>query len=86
MASNQESDIFLKSFHGSSNKMENEDSTNVDIEEQESKYKWILRKNTHEDILQWLRDKNLGNIISNMVMKWGSTLYYCLSSSSTSCF
>ena len=74
MASNQESDIFLKSFHGSSNKMENEDSTNVDIEEQESKYKWILRKNTHEDILQWLRDKNLGNIISNMVMKWGSTL------------
>ena len=54
--------------------MENEDSTNVDIEEQESKYKWILRKNTHEDILQWLRDKNLGNIISNMVMKWGSTL------------
>ena len=76
MASNQESDIFLKSFHGSSNKMENEDSTNVDIEEQESKYKWILRKNTHEDILQWLRDKNLGNITSNMVIKWGSTLTY----------
>ena len=74
MASNQESDIFLKSFHGSSNKMENEDSTNVDIEERESKYKRILRENSHEDILQWLRDKNLGNITSNMVMKWGSTL------------
>ena len=71
MASNQESDIFLKSFHGSSNKMENEDSTNVDIEERESKYKRILRENSHEDILQWLRDKTLGNITSNMVINWG---------------
>ena len=71
MASNQESDIFLKSFHGSSNKMESEDSTNLDIEERESKYKEILGKQSHEDIFQWLRDKNLGNITSNLVMKWG---------------
>ena len=49
--------------------MENEDSTNLDIEEQESKYKEILRKHSHEDILQWLRDKNLGNITSNIVLK-----------------
>ena len=69
MASNQESDIFLKSFHGSSNKMENEDSTNLDIEERATRYKEILGKHSHEDILQWLRDKNLGNITSNIVMK-----------------
>ena len=69
MASNQESDIFLKSFHGSSNKMENEDSTNLDIEERATRYKEILGKHSHEDILQWLRDKNLGNIASNIVMK-----------------
>ena len=75
MASNQESDIFLKSFHGSSNKMENENSTNLDIEVQESKHKEVLRKHSHEDILQWLRDKNLGNITSNIVMK-GTYSYF----------
>ena len=68
MPSNQESDIFLKSFHGSSNRMEDEDSTNLDIEERASQYKEILRKHSHEDILQWLRDKNLGNITSNLVI------------------
>ena len=49
--------------------MENEDSTNLDIEGRESKYKEILRNHSHEDILEWLRDKNLGNITSNIVMK-----------------
>ena len=74
MASNKETDIFLKSFHGSSNKMENEDSTNLDIEERATRYKEILGKHSHEDILQWLRDKNLGNIASNIVMKSCYTL------------
>ena len=57
-----ESDIFLKDFHGSSGKMKNEDSSNVDIEGRELVYKDILREHSHADILQWLRDKNLGNI------------------------
>ena len=47
--------------------MENEDST-LDIEERASQYKEILRKHSHEDILQWLRDKNLGIITSNLVI------------------
>ena len=69
MTSNQESDIFLKSFHGSSSQMENEDSTNLDIEGLASNYKDFLRKHSHEDILKWLSDKHLGNITIDMVME-----------------
>ena len=69
MASNPESHIFLKSFHGSSDKMKKEDSSNLDIEGRESIYKDILREHSHEDILRWLSDKNLGNIEGNIFIK-----------------
>ena len=69
MVSNPESDIFLNSFHGSSDKMKNEDSSNLDIEGRESIYKDILREHSHEDILRWLSDKNLGNIEGNIFIK-----------------
>ena len=69
MASDPESKNFLKSFHGSSDKMKNEDSSNLDIEGQESIYKDILREHSHEDILRWLGDKNLGNIEGNIILQ-----------------
>ena len=69
MVSNPESDIFLKCFDGSSDKMKKEDSSNLDIEGRESIYKDILREHSHEDILRWLSDKNLGNIEGNIIIK-----------------
>ena len=65
MASNPESHIFLKSFHGS----KNDDSSNLDIEGRESMYKDILREHSHEEILRWLNDKNLGNIEGNIILQ-----------------